>query len=160
MGLQNYNIVANAYTLWCKLENLPGGHWLFSRGLRWNIPYSGSLGADIQALEPGYARVRLRDRRRIRNHLRSIHAIALANLGELCSGIAMMAALPEDKRGIVTSLTIDYFKKARGTLIAESRSTLPEIQGPTDFQVQAQIRDQSGDTVAQIKVQWRLDNRA
>ncbi len=74
---------------WRRLAPLPGGRWLFSRFLGFMNRYSGSVGATITALEPGHATVVLRDRARVRNHLNSVHAIALVNVAELASGLAM-----------------------------------------------------------------------
>ncbi len=142
--------------LWRRLSPWPGGRWLCSRFIGWQVPYSGTIGADIEQLEPGYARIRLKQRRRVSNHLASVHAIALANLGELASGLAMLAALPPTVRGIVTHLEIDYLKKARGTLLADSRCEVPEIDRDTDCQVEARIRDAGGDEVAVVRVFWRL----
>ena len=145
---------------WRLLSRIPGGRWLFNRILARMVPYSGSIAARITDLEPGYARIELPDRRRVHNHLNSIHAVALVNLGELTSGLAMMAALPAGMRGIVTALNIVYIKKARGTLIAESRSQLsPDlmaIDDDVDFKVVTDIRDHDGDMVAQAEVTWRL----
>ena len=141
---------------WKILRPLPGGRWIFSRLLGWIVPYTGGIKAKIMELRPGFSRVELADRRRIRNHLRSIHAVALVNLGEMTSGLALLVGLPQDTRGIVVGISIEYFKKARGRLIAESHCEIPNIMENTNHIIAAEIRDQEGDVVARTNVTWRL----
>ena len=141
---------------WQGLSPIPGGAWLFSRLIGLWIPYSGTLGARVTVLRPGYARLNLRDHRRIRNHLHSIHAIALVNLGEITSGLALLTGLPPHIRGIVTKISIEYFKKARGRLRSESTVTLPSISTDMDHLVHAEIHDHDDECVARTTVQWRL----
>ena len=71
----------------------------------------------------------------------------------------MLMALPPTVRGIVTGLAITYLKKARGTLIAECRCDVPVVETETSFDVHTDIRDESGDVVAQATVTWRLAPR-
>ena len=85
-----------------------------------------------------------------------VHALALANLGELTSGLAMLPALPAGVRGIPTRLCIDFYKKARGRLVAVSRSTPPKVVEDMDFEVHTDIHDHDDEVVARITVNWRL----
>ncbi len=141
---------------WARLSGLPGGRWLFSRVLGLMNPYSGAVGGTVVTLEPGHAVVVLKERRAVRNHLNSVHAIAMANVAEMASGLAMLAALPDSARGIVTSIAIDYRKKGRGTLTAESRVVLPDVSVDGEHRFTSTVRDASGEEVARATVTWKL----
>ena len=130
---------------------------MFSRFLGWYAPYSGTIGSRVEELRPGFAMVSLRDRRSVRNHLKSIHAIALMNLGEITTGLAVLTALPSDMQGIVLGLQAEYLKKSRGTLTAEASFEMPaQIDDDTSCEVKTEIIDGSGDIVAVVRATWLL----
>lgn len=147
---------ARVLSLWRRCAGLPFGREVFGALFARQVPYSGSIGATVIDLEPGHVKLALRDRRAVRNHLGSIHAVALTNLGELASGLAMTTALPAGVRGIVLRIETVYMKKARGTLVCDCRVTVPEVAGDVNQEVHAEIRDLDGDIVASVRVVWRL----
>ena len=144
-----------------KMWNRYGGSALGRKGFSYILgrtaPYSGTIKAEVLSLEPGSVQVTLKDRRSVRNHLNSVHAIALANLGELASGLAMISAVPPNTRAIVVNLEIEYLKKARGRLIATGSATPPEsISESINSLALAEIKDTEDDIVSRVKVHWRL----
>ncbi|HEX8392834.1 MAG TPA: hotdog fold domain-containing protein [Longimicrobium sp.] len=144
---------------WERLSGRPGGKAMFSWMLGRLVPYSGSIGARVEEMRPGYARVTLRDRRRVRNHLRSVHAIAMMNLAELATGLALNYGMRPDTRSILKGLSIEYTKKARGTLTAEATAPVLESNEEREIEVTTSIRDTAGDVVATAVAKWLVGPR-
>lgn len=140
-------------TWWLRLANLPLGKWIFSKVVGLLIPYTGTISPLVDEVRPGFARVILRDRRRVRNHLHSIHAVALVNLGEFTTGLATHFAMNSDDRAILTNISVEYLKKARGVITAtatvEHEGT---IQGPVT--VKASLVDDEKILVATVYATW------
>lgn len=138
---------------WDFLSQLPFGRRIFSLMIGLYIPYTGSISAKVMQLKPGYACVQLRDRRKVRNHLNSIHAIALANLAEFTGNLAVVAGMPDDARFIVKNFFIEYLKKARGTLTGECTCEAIESNAKRDVEVKINIKNTDGEIVATAVMQ-------
>jgi acyl-coenzyme A thioesterase PaaI-like protein len=134
--------------LWNLLSGMPAGKVVFSRLVGRMAPYTGSIHATVTVLRAGYAEVQMPDRRAVRNHLDSVHAIALANLAELAGNLALMYSLPDDARFIVSSLHIEYTKKARGTITAVGEPPVPRTSARARYDVPVTLRDAGGEEVA------------
>lgn len=133
---------------WNRLGRMPGGKMVFSRLVGRAAPYTGTIGARVEELRRGFARVSLRDRRAVRNHLDCVHAVALANLAELTGNVAVAYTLPSDARFIVAGMGIEYLKKARGTITATSECPLIESSEKREYEVPVVMRNGDGEEVA------------
>jgi len=145
--------------LWSRISGLPGGAALFGYFLGRTAPYTGTIRPRVVELREGYARVEMADRRAVRNHLNSIHAIALMNLAEVTSGLALHYALPGHARGILTGLSMEYLKKARGRLTGEAMAPVPVGREPEEIELETVIRDSTGDVVARATARWLIGPR-
>ena len=145
---------------WKILKSTKLGRWLFSFLIGIFVPYSGSISPQVIEIEKGKSTIRLKEKWFVRNHLKSVHAIALANLGELASGLAMLSALPPNSRGIVRSINIEYLKKARGVLTSKGSANPPQVLTENIEQIaHADIFDSSNELVAVLKVNWQVGPR-
>ena len=141
---------------WGLFSRLPAGRWLFSRVLGCYAPYTASIGATVREMAPGRCVVVLRERRRVRNHLHSVHAMALSNLAEMASGLALLNALPPGMRGILQGFEIEYLKKSRGTLVATCTCQVPSQMMERRLSIWATITDATGDTTARACAHWLI----
>lgn len=145
--------------MWDRLSPMPAGKWIFSAMFGRMVPYSGSVKPLVLELGPGKARVAMQDRRAVRNHLNSVHAIALMNLAEMATGLAFAYGMPADSRSIITGLSIEYLKKARGFLVSECDFALPDFSERGEHLVEVLIRDREGDVVARAEAKWLVGPR-
>ena len=144
---------------WKKLKDKPFGKKLFSRGVGKIAPYTGTIKAVITDLVPGHCQSFLKERNKNKNHLKSIHAVALINLGEMTSGLAVLSGLTSQVRGIVTKMEMEYLKKSKGDLTAECICQIPEVEDNLDYVVTTNIMDASGEVVAVGHFYWLLSRK-
>jgi acyl-coenzyme A thioesterase PaaI-like protein len=142
---------------WDRLQRLPGGKRIFNKLLGYFVPYTGTIEPQVEEVRPGYARVFFDDRRGVRNHLNSVHAIALVNLAELAANLALIGGLPKGGRMIITGISIEYLKKARGRITAESRCPVPTTLERTEYDNEVSLRDENGVEVARARVKALID---
>lgn len=124
------------------------GRWLVSRLVCLRAPYFASIAPRIERLEPGLCVVRIRDRRAVRNHIGTVHAIALCNMAELSGGLATDAAIPAGLRWIPKGMTVRYLRKAKGTLTATARiDPIADDSSSREMHARVEVTDAAGETV-------------
>jgi acyl-coenzyme A thioesterase PaaI-like protein len=141
-------------SMYRRLSRWPAGRWLFSRAVCFRAPYFATIAPRFVALEPGRCEVRIRDRRRVHNHIGTVHAIAHCNLAELSAGVMTEASLPASMRWIPKGMTVEYLRKARGTLHALATPDIPIVESATgyDLPVIVSVRDTHGEEVFRARI--------
>ncbi|GAA0718259.1 hotdog fold domain-containing protein [Dokdonella soli] len=124
------------------------GRWLVSRAVCWRAPYFRSIAPRIEQLEAGRCVVRMHDRRAVRNHIGTVHAIALCNLAELAGGLATDATIPDSMRWIPKGMAVRYLAKARGMMTATASVPAVAGDGPArELHALIEVRDASQNVV-------------
>jgi acyl-coenzyme A thioesterase PaaI-like protein len=144
---------------WTRFRAWPVGTALFNQVIRWTVPYAGSIRPRVRRLDVGRAEIEIRDRRSVRNHLRSIHAAALAHLGEMTANLALMTRQPDHGRWIVADMRAEYHRKARGTIVAEARVEPVDWGENRDIEGCATLRNRAGEAVATVTLSWKIGPR-
>jgi len=115
--------MSQVLSLWRRCTSIPVvGERLFSFAFAQKAPYFSSVCPRFAVVEPNHAELVIPDRRRVHNHLGTVHAIALCNGLEAAMGALAEATIPSTRRWIPTGMTVSYTAKAVGdiTCIAET----------------------------------------
>jgi acyl-coenzyme A thioesterase PaaI-like protein len=150
----------NSLTAYNKLKGLPMGKYLFSRALCLIAPYFGSIKPRFVELKPGYCEVTIKNRRAVRNHLKSVHAIAMCNLCELTGGTALDATMPAHLRWIPRGMQIQYIKLAKTDLKGTCSISADEIKGKGSLPVTVSITDTGGTEVVRAVIDMYISERS
>lgn len=145
---------------WRKCNGFPGGAAMFSRFFCWRVPYFGSIRPRFTVIEPGRCEARIAKRRRVLNHLGTIHAIALCNLAELVGGSMMEATVPRSHRWIPKGMTVAYTRKAETDVRAVATWTMPAIlDARLDVPVEVLVFDMADEIVLRATITMFVSER-
>ena len=113
------------------------------------VRFVGTAKLDILELTPERAVVVVKNRKRVRNHIGSVHAAAIALLAETATGFVVGMSVPDDRAPVIKSLKVEFKKRAKGDLRAEATLT-PEqvalIEGTEkgEVHVAVKVTDEAG----------------
>ena len=124
---------------WHRLQRWPAGDWLFSRAVCFKAPYFATIAPRITRLEPGRCEARIRHRRKVTNHIGTVHAIALCNLAEFTGGLACDAGIPASMRWIPKGMAVAYLKKAMGTMRATATPAFPPREAAEGYELPFEV---------------------
>lgn len=152
---------ASILALYRRMQRWPAGQWLFSRAVCFKAPYFGSISPRIETLEPGRCEATIRHRRGVTNHLGTVHAIALCNLAELVGGLMTDVSIPGSMRWIPKGMTVEYLKKATGTIraVAEPAAEILESSSGYALPVDVVATDPSGEAVFRATISMWVSPR-
>jgi len=129
--------------------------WMFGRTVR----FVRTAGVSFEDLSEERALLHIRNRKRVQNHIGSVHAAAMALLAETASGALLGMNVPDDRVPLLKSLQVDYVKRARGDLRAEATldaaarvRILREEKG--EITVPVRVTDESGEQPIQCRIVW------
>jgi acyl-coenzyme A thioesterase PaaI-like protein len=148
-----------ALTAWRRLQGVPLGRWLFTRAVCLRAPYFASLSPLILEIEPDHVTARVRKRRKVKNHIGTVHALACANLCELCAGVLMEAAIPADRRWIPRGMSIEYLAKAATDVTATARLPETRWEDGEDVPVDVSVRGEDEREVVHAVIRMYITAR-
>lgn len=154
-------MASDVLALYRRITRWPAGHWLFSRAVCFKAPYFASISPRIETLERNRCVATIRHRRKVTNHIGTVHAIALCNLAELTAGLMTDANLPASMRWIPKGMTVEYLKKAAGTMRATATPAQPFAESVDGYAlpVQVEVTDASGETVFRASISMWISPR-
>mgnify|MGYP006287304701 CR=1 FL=1 len=136
----------------------PGGRWLFSRLFARKAPYFASIRPVVTELRPNFCEVRFRKRRRVENHIGTVHVIAIANALEMAMGGLAEATIPKHLRWIPKGMELEYTAKAASDIRAVAE-TGPEEWQPGEVPVAVTAFRDDGETVVRGTVRLHVTER-
>jgi acyl-coenzyme A thioesterase PaaI-like protein len=147
--------MSQVLTLWNKSSALPLGGRVFSFLFAQKAPYFASIRPRFLTVEPNHVELLIPKRRRVHNHLGTVHAIALCNGLEAAMGALAEATIPADKRWIPKGMEVAYTAKATGdvTCIAETEPSQWTAENPD---VPVRVRGELADGTVVIEGLIRL----
>lgn len=141
--------------------------WLLNIGLQYKIPFNKPHGFRIVKIGEYQIQILIPYKRKNLNHIRGLHACALATISEYATGLLLISKLGFDRyRIIMQRLEVDYHYQGKSDAVAEflispewlhATITEPlESQESVVVPCEVRIRDNGGRHLTTAKIYWQI----
>lgn len=140
--------------------------WILNKGLQRVIPFNAPHKFYIDKIDNNNIKVKIPYIRINLNHLKGIHACALATASEYACGFLLISRMsPSKYRLIMRSMHVDYIKQGKEDLfvnftlseerLSEIKNRLLESQQCLEI-LEVEVRNVKGDLISIAKLEWQL----
>jgi len=123
------------------------------------IPFAGTAGCRVEVLTNHECRVVLKNRRKVGNHIGTVHAAAMALVAESATGFVAAMNVPDSRVLVIRSMELTYLKRTKGDLTATATLSNDDLKRLTteekgDIAVPVVLRDSEGTESVTATMVW------
>lgn len=138
--------------LWLRFKILT---WVF----RYKVKLVGTCRIKIIDTDLKSATFFVKNRKKVQNHIGSVHAATMALIAESATGFIVGVNLPGDKLPLIKSMNLKYVRRAYGDMQAVATLTDEQIhilksEPKGDFLVNVKVTDESGNEPVIAEMHW------
>lgn len=130
-----------------------------SKALGRVIKYAGTSGLRFEKLTPNECIVVIPNRKKVQNHIGSVHAAAMGLLAETATGFMTGLTVPDNRIIVIKSMNLVYLKQATGDMTAVATFTDEQVEfiknnEKADIDVPVIITDAKGIETVKATMVW------
>ena len=144
-----------------KTAALPVGlrSWAITKLFGNFVPFLGTAGLHFDEVSRERMVVSLRNRKKVQNHIKGLHAAAMALLAETATGFVVGMNVPDDKLMLLKSMKVEYLKRAQGDMKAVATLDRAQVgrmatEDKGDVLVAVVVTDESGESPIRCEMVW------
>ena len=132
---------------------------LWSKAFGRVVPMVGTANIRYLEVDKDHVTVRIENQRNMQNHIKGVHAAAMALLAETATGFLTGLHVPDDRILLIKSLHVDYLKVAQGGLTANATLSADQQKFIADNEkgellIPVTVIDDSGNEPIQCQMLW------
>lgn len=158
MATQKKNQLSKAMSF---IEKLPKTWQIPARSFAMGkvIKFAGTSGCRVEKLTPQECIIVIRNKKKVQNHIGSVHAAAMGLLAESATGFMTGLTVPDDRIIVIRSMKLEYLKRASGDMKAVASYTDEQVAyvrdtPKGDILVPVVITDENGTETVKAEMIW------
>lgn len=123
------------------------------------IPFAGTASVRFEVLRHDECTVVIRNKKKVGNHIGTLHAAAMALAAETATGFVTGMNAPDNKILVISKMELTYLKRTEGDLTATAKLSPEEIErikteDKGDISVPVTLRDANNNETVTANMVW------
>lgn len=133
--------------------------WLLSKVIGRVVRFAGTAGTRVEKLTPNECIIVMRNKKKVQNHIGSVHAAAMALMAESATGFITGLTVPDSRILVVRNMDLEYIRRATGDMKAVASFSDEQVDyikntEKGDIEVPVVVTDSTGTETVKARMVW------